>query len=94
MLGAAASDPDLAGCARKTWSLRREVGPSLCIVAAFTRDQQMGGSGLISLMDERLVEVTSAPLDGRLGGKSSGLRWLADHGYRIPATDGVRWDLA
>ena len=54
----------------------------------------MGGSGLTSLMDERLVEVTSAPLDGRLGGKSSGLRLPADHGYRIPATDGVRWDLA
>ncbi len=85
-LGAAASDRDLAGCAGKTWSLRREVGSSLCIVVVFTREQQTSGSGLTALMDERLVEVTSAPLDGRLGGKSFGLRWLADHGYRIPAT--------
>jgi pyruvate,water dikinase len=46
----------------------------------------MGGDGSTSLMDGRLIEVMSAPLDGRLGGKSFGLRWLADRGYRVPAT--------
>ncbi len=37
-------------------------------------------------MSGMLVEIMTAPLDGRLRGKSLGLRWLADHGYRIPAT--------
>ena len=46
----------------------------------------MGGSPLTSPGDERLVDITSAALDGRLAGKSLGLRWLVDHGFRIPAT--------
>lgn len=85
-LQAAASDPDLACCAPQTRSPRREVGHKLCVVEAFTREQQMGGSGDTPPMSGRLVEITTAPLDGRLRGKSLGLRWLADHGYRIPAT--------
>ena len=84
--GAAASVPARDGCRRETWLLPWTAGSRQGAVVAFTREQQMGGSRPTSLGDERLVEVTSAPLDGRLGGKSFGLRWLADHGYRIPAT--------
>ena len=62
------------------------AGSSLIVVAAFKREQDIGGSRITSTGDERLVEVTSESLDGRLAGKSLGLRWLADHGFRIPAT--------
>lgn len=33
-----------------------------------------------------IVQLTSSALDGRVGGKALGLRWLADHGYSIPPT--------